>query len=370
MLRRLATLALMLTFTALGCVSLVGKAAYGQAPQYGVSILPASQSAPPHSPVTIALEAQAPACGSNAGGSTGCLGSWDITIAFNTALLTFSSCQPHSGSSCISTQPGQVQVGGFDSSGNGLPGATDLADVKFTTTGAFGNQATLTPSFAASLGFADPQENSTCADGPTASPAACPSGDGPVANAGSVTILEPSADSVQSTISAAPVSVRANGTDTTTVTVTAEDSFGDPLPGKSITLKQGSGHSQPAAPTTSLIATTNSSGIASFTLADSTPEQITYTATDTTDSPNVTISTVPNGQSNVVTFRAVPVTPPSSVKASSATAPADNTTTDEIAVTLEDGSGNPIQGDTVSLGSNSATSTPVPVNGTTSNAQG
>lgn len=94
----------------------------------------------------------------------------------------------------------------------------------------------------------------------------------------------------ESTVVASPSTVAADGEDPSTVTVTMLGDVGGnkglPVPGKSVTLGQGSGHSD----ITPASAVTNSDGQAIFTVTDSTTETVTYTATDTTDSPNVTAS--------------------------------------------------------------------------------
>jgi pseudomonalisin len=79
-----------------------------------------------------------------------------------------------------------------------------------------------------------------------------------------------------STISASPTSVPADGTTASTVTVVVKDANGDALPGQAVTLSPGGGSStiSPTGPVT-----TDSSGAATFSVTDSTPEAVTYTAT-------------------------------------------------------------------------------------------
>jgi hypothetical protein len=81
-------------------------------------------------------------------------------------------------------------------------------------------------------------------------------------------------------IGASPGTVAADGTSTTTITITAKDSLNRPTPGKLITLAQGAGHSMVSAPNPSV---TDSSGQIQFTATDVTSETVTYTATDVTD---------------------------------------------------------------------------------------
>ena len=100
---------------------------------------------------------------------------------------------------------------------------------------------------------------------------------GPLPNTATVTFVTPPAAS--GGISAAPTVVTADGSSTTTITVTLENANGQASPGKLVGLSQGNGASQISATT----ATTNSSGTVNFTATDDTAETVTYTATDLTD---------------------------------------------------------------------------------------
>ncbi len=80
-------------------------------------------------------------------------------------------------------------------------------------------------------------------------------------------------------ISASPTTVNANGSDTTTITVTLQDAKGNPSPGKVVNLSQGNGASIISATT----ATTDATGKLKFTAVDFTTETVTYTAVDVTD---------------------------------------------------------------------------------------
>jgi hypothetical protein len=92
------------------------------------------------------------------------------------------------------------------------------------------------------------------------------------------------ASAAQSGVAAAPASVPANGATTATITVTVRSPCGTPLSGKTVTLGQGGGSSiiTPAS------AVTNASGVATFTVTNTTPQTVTYTATVTTDSVVIT----------------------------------------------------------------------------------
>src|SRR5205807_1915587 len=80
-------------------------------------------------------------------------------------------------------------------------------------------------------------------------------------------------------ISANPTTVSANGSDTTTMTVTLQDAKGNPSPGKLVSLSQGNGASIISATT----AITDATGRMQFSATDRIAETVTYTATDITD---------------------------------------------------------------------------------------
>ena len=101
------------------------------------------------------------------------------------------------------------------------------------------------------------------------------------------------ADAGTSTVSASPSSVPADGSSTSTITVTLKDTGGSPLSGKTVTLTAGSGSSAISGG-----GTTNGSGVVTFTVHDGTAQSVTYTAHDTTDSVDVT-------QTAAVTFTAI-----------------------------------------------------------------
>ena len=162
---------------------------------------------------------------------------------------------------------------------------------------------------------------------------------------GSITIQAVSAS--VSTVSASPVSVAADGTGSSTVTVTLMTGAGSPVSGKTVSLAQGSGHST----ITTASGTTNGSGQATFTVTDTTVESVTYTATDTTDSLVITPTAT-------VGFAAVPVSASAStVTASPAAVAADGVTTSTITVTLKTAGGVAVSGKTVTLGQGTCHST-------------
>ena len=71
----------------------------------------------------------------------------------------------------------------------------------------------------------------------------------------------------------------ADGSDPATVTVRLLDSSSVPVPGKTVTLSAGSGSSV-ITPTS---AVSGADGTAVFTVTDTTPETVSYSADDTTD---------------------------------------------------------------------------------------
>jgi hypothetical protein len=85
-----------------------------------------------------------------------------------------------------------------------------------------------------------------------------------------------------STVIASPTSVAANGTSTSTITVTLKDGAGNAVSGKTVSLSAGTGSSI-------ITAISNSGGVATFTVKDTVAEgPIVYTATDTTDGITIT----------------------------------------------------------------------------------
>ena len=168
-------------------------------------------------------------------------------------------------------------------------------------------------------------------------------------------------DGVQSTVAAAPTSVAANGTTSSTVTVTLKDHFGNPVEGDDITLDQ-SGKSVISAASV----TTNASGVAAFTVTDTTNEYVTYQALDTSDFDLAISQTV------TVAFGTpppiLPVAGDCAIVTSASSVPADGVTTASITVFLYDGSGNPIVGRTVTLTASGGSSSITPATQVTGQA--
>jgi hypothetical protein len=106
-------------------------------------------------------------------------------------------------------------------------------------------------------------------------------------------IVAGSVSAAQSTVSASPTSLVADGSATSTITVTVKDANGNPVSGKAVSLSQGTGSSTISAAS----GPSSTSGVVTFTVKDTKAETVTYTATDTTDSIGIT-------QTAAVTFTA------------------------------------------------------------------
>src|SRR5664280_1975290 len=94
-----------------------------------------------------------------------------------------------------------------------------------------------------------------------------------------ITFTAGTVDGGQSTVTAAPAAVAANGTAASTVTVTMMDHFQNPVAGKTVQLTQGPGHAV-ISPAT---AQTASDGTATFAVTDTTNELVTFSAIDVDD---------------------------------------------------------------------------------------
>lgn len=177
----------------------------------------------------------------------------------------------------------------------------------------------------------------------------------------SITFTPSASEASNSSVTASPATVPADGSSSTSITVTLKDSSGNPVSGHQVTLSNDgtgvveSGQGTGATPTT---ATTNTNGVASFTATalDALGETVVFSATDTTDSNPVI-------QTATVDFEAPPSeASQSSVSVSPPSVPADGTSVATVSVTLLSASGQPISGHDVSLspqGSSSAVVTPV-----------
>src|SRR5437763_10747691 len=138
-----------------------------------------------------------------------------------------------------------------------------------------------------------------------------------------VTFTAGADSATHSTVTAAPASVTANGSSTSTVTVTLKDAFGNPVGGKDITLAAASGSST----ITTVSGTTDGSGHASFTVKDTVAEGVTYTATVQPEATSIV-------QTAAVAFVPGPVSAGvSTVTASPAAVVADGSATSTVTAT-------------------------------------
>jgi len=166
-----------------------------------------------------------------------------------------------------------------------------------------------------------------------------------------------------STVTTSSPTATADGEDLATITVTLLGPEGVPVPGKTVELTQGSGHSVITPGASPNVSAAN--GSVTFTVTDSSAESVTYSATDSTDP--VTLDQQPT-----VVFQAPAVdTAHSSLIASPTAVPADGISAATITVTLRDQAATPqpIAGKAVSLSAigSSVIGSPNP---TQTNAQG
>ncbi|MHB8664960.1 MAG: Ig-like domain-containing protein, partial [Acidimicrobiales bacterium] len=178
------------------------------------------------------------------------------------------------------------------------------------------------------------------------------SADTTASTSGSYTIMAGEVDASHSTVAASPASVPADGSTTSSVTVTLSDINGNPVSGKTVSLAANGGGSV----ITPASGISTATGEVTFTVKDAKPESVIYTATDTTDS-------VPIAQTATVTFAGPGDASHSTVAASPASVPADGSTASTVTVTVKDANGNPVSGKTVSLAANGGGSVITPASG-------
>ena len=160
--------------------------------------------------------------------------------------------------------------------------------------------------------------------------------DGTLTSSETVTLAVTGVTAATSSVTASPGSVTANGTSTTTLTVTAEDASGHLIAGATVTLS-ATGSDNSFAPVSGV---TDANGVFTATLAS-------------TLAQGETVSALIDGavtETTSVNFTAgAPAQATSSVSAAPATVLADGVHTTTLTVTVEDAQGNPISGATVSL---------------------
>ncbi|MGO8862365.1 MAG: beta strand repeat-containing protein [Acidimicrobiales bacterium] len=172
-----------------------------------------------------------------------------------------------------------------------------------------------------------------------------------------VAFAAPLATASNSSVAALSTSVPQGGSTTITVTLEDQGVVPQPIAGKVISLTVGSGSSS-IVPASTGSATTDAQGQATFTVSDTTPETVTYSATDTTDGVVLT------GQSVSVTFGTLTVSATDSTVTTTtpivATVASNGPTpTGTVTVTLLDGK-SPVAGKTVTLSSLSTTAVITP----------
>jgi hypothetical protein len=110
----------------------------------------------------------------------------------------------------------------------------------------------------------------------TASPG---SGDSLIAGDSNPFTVNPGAVSAaQSTVTANPATVEANGFNTATITVILQDAHGNRVPGETVTLEKSGG----SATISAASGPSDASGMVTFSVSDTVSESLTFTATDTT----------------------------------------------------------------------------------------
>lgn len=149
----------------------------------------------------------------------------------------------------------------------------------------------------------------------------------------------------QSTITASPALVAADGRSSSTVSVTLENASGGVVSGKTVTLHAGSGLStiSPAS------APTDATGKATFAVTDRRAESVAYSAIDTSDQLPVP------GSAEVTFFGPSASASTSTVTVDRASAPNDGVTPATIKVILRDAGGSPVRDQHIRVETGSAT---------------
>src|SRR5206468_2349545 len=108
-----------------------------------------------------------------------------------------------------------------------------------------------------------------------------------------VTFTAGAVNAAHSIVSATPTAVVADGTTTSTITVTLKDVNDNPVSGKTVTLAEGTGSSTISAAS----GASNTSGVVTFTVKDTNGEPVTYPTRRSSDPITIT-------QTATVTFTA------------------------------------------------------------------
>lgn len=162
--------------------------------------------------------------------------------------------------------------------------------------------------------------------------------------AASATLTVVNVSAANSTVVASPTAVPSDNTTTSTITVTLKDGAGNPVSGTNVSLAASGGSST----ITVVSATTDVSGIATFTVKDAVVESVTYTATDMSDTPNVVIT-----QTALVTFKPVTTLAPGTDPAATTIAPGTAATDVDLFTLQTSGGSEAITSVTVNLSTSS-----------------
>ncbi|NCO34245.1 MAG: hypothetical protein GW893_10345, partial [Armatimonadetes bacterium] len=115
----------------------------------------------------------------------------------------------------------------------------------------------------------------------------------PITATASVAFTLPITDAGNSTVTAAPAIVAADGTTQSIITITLKNSGGQPLPGKLVSLAKTAGPGAPSInPAATGTDTTDANGVATFTITSPTSGTVEFTATCDTDSVTLTSAAV------------------------------------------------------------------------------
>ncbi len=225
-----------------------------------------------------------------------------------------------------------------DANGNPVPGRT----VVLAATGT-GNTLTQPTGVTGATGVATGTLASTVAATKIVTAIVDP-GAGQVALTGMATIVfqAGSASGTTTTLTVSPPSATANGTSVVTVTVTVRDGSGNPLGGRAVALSAtGTGNT-----VTQPVGVTGADGVATGTIASTVAEAKTVSAVIDPAGANIAVT-----QTAIATFTSgSPTTTNSTVVVTPATGvTADGVASATVTVTVIDGAGNPVPGQTVSL---------------------
>ena len=268
--------------------------------------------------------------------------------------------------STVTAAPGTAVANGNDSSTvtvtvNGVNSAQTTVPISGSTVtlaGSTGTSSTITPTSAItdSGGVATFTVKDTTAEAVTYTATA---GTTVITPTAVVTFQAPAVSADHSTISTSSATVPNGGSATITVTVNDQAPNPQPLAGQSVTLAQNSGRSSVIAPSS---AVTDGTGVATFTVSDSSVEAVTYTATAGTTAITNTVA---------VTFGTLVVSASAStVVAAASPATIGTGAGTSVTITLLTGpGGSPVPGKAVTLaGSPSATVAITPSTATTDSA--